>query len=972
MKNTLYPSLTIIILSFASLVCQATPTVTGLKCENLINPNAIDNVTPHFSWKILNGGTSMTQLFYEIQVASDSLELVGGNADLWNTGKTESSSSVMVSYLGEELSSRSLCYWRVRVWNDKDEVSDWSDIARFGVGILNREELHGKFIGLPASGTNEGNARCPLLRKTFTVNEITTSFLHINTLGYHEAYINGKKVGDDVLSPAVSQLNKRTITVTYDVTSYLKEGENDLVLWLGTGWYKNQHAFKPVYDGALVNAQLDALSNGEWQTVVSTDASWQGRGTGYTDTGTWQALQFGGERIDARYMPANLMPETLDQLNWFPVTEYDIPADIMISPEMTQPNKIREVIKPQSITRLKYGVWLVDMGKNLNGWFEIKLPELTLGHNVIMEYTDHIDKDGVFQNQSQRDVHISSGNGAGLFRNKFNHHAFRYVRITNLVQEPLAEDITAYHIYSDYRVASSFECSDADLNAIHDMIQYTMQCLTFSGYMVDCPHLERAGYGGDGNSSTMALQTMYDVSPVFYNWVLAWFDSMREDGGLPHVAPNMGAGGGGPYWCGFIIMAPWRTYVNYNDARLIEKYYPDMKQWLGYVEKYTVDGLLKRWPDTDYRDWFLGDWLAPNGTDVSSESTVNLVNNCFVSECFATMEKIANVLGKPGDALEFKQKKEQLNQKIHSSFYKSSSKTYSTGSQLDMTYPMLVGATPDNLYEDVKTQLFERTQRYQSGHIGGGLVGVPIITEWAVRNNAVDYIYTMLKKRSYPSYLYMIDNGATTTWEYWNGERSRIHNCYNGIGTWFYQAVGGIRPDEDNAGYKHFYIEPQIPAGVTWAKTTKESPFGTIAVDWNLESSDTETLYINASLPVGTTATVILPGNTISYTLNGEQGEDDVTSVTIESGVSNLVINLTKSTVNIQSKKNVMSVYPNPFNDFIMIDSATDTQAVIYNLFGQPVLSRHVSIGSNKINTSTLPQGTYLLKYGDSSVKVVK
>lgn len=201
-------------------------------------------------------------------------------------------------------------------------------------------------------------------------------------------------------------------------------------------------------------------------------------------------------------------------------------------------------------------------------------------------------------------------------------------------------------IYGDYKQTATFECSDADLNAIHQMIQYTMKCLTFSGYMVDCPHLERAGYGGDGNSSTMSLQTMYDVAPTFENWVQTWGDSMREGGSLPHVGPNPGAGGGGPYWCGFFVQAPWRTYVNYNDPRLIEKYYSQMKEWFKYVDKYTVDGLLKRWPDTKYRDWYLGDWLAPMGVDAGNQASVDLVSNCFISECLSTMYKTAITLGK--------------------------------------------------------------------------------------------------------------------------------------------------------------------------------------------------------------------------------------------------------------------------------------------------------------------------------------
>ncbi|MDR2086871.1 MAG: glycoside hydrolase family 78 protein [Dysgonamonadaceae bacterium] len=865
MKNNCFYFL-FIALSFVNLIScrpQSAPSLVELKCENLINANAIDNTTPHFSWKILYDGGAMQQQFYEIQVASDSTELTQGNADLWNTGKFQSDESVMVPYQGKTLTSRSLCYWRVRIWNDKGEVSAWSHIARFGVGILSKKELQGKFIGLSADA---GNTHTPLLRKKFTVEESNIAFLHVNSLGYHEVYINGKRVGDDVLSPAVSHLTKRSITVTYDVTSCLQPGENELVFWLGTGWY-TRTGFQAEHDGALVNAQLDQRNKGQWQTILATGATWQGRETGYRDTGTWQALRFGGERVDAKLNPADLTSKTLDALTWRPVVEVDVP-NIEIAPEMTEPNKIRETLVPQSITPEGNNTWLVDLGKNINGWFEIKFPRLQAGDTVSIEYTDYIDK-GVFQEQGQRDIYIASGKANEVFRNKFNHHAFRYARITNLAEKPQKDDIRAYLIHTDYRVASSFECSDADLNAIHDMIQYTMRCLAFGGYMVDCPHLERAGYGGDGNSSTMTLQTMYDVSPLFTNWLMAWSDAMREGGSLPHVAPNPGAGGGGPYWCGFFVLAPWRTYLNYNDARLIERYYPAMKQWFEYVDKYTVDGLLKRWPDLEYRDWYLGDWLAPWGVDSGAQSSVDLVNNCFISECLGVMAKIAGILNKPDEAEEWKNRKEALNRLIHHTFFDAGKHIYATGSQLDLSYPMLVGVTPAPVYEKVKNQLFERTETQNQGHIGVGLVGVPILTEWAIQNKAVDFFYTLLKKRDYPGYLNMIDNGATTTWEYWSGERSRIHNCYNGIGTWFYQAVGGIRPDENNPGYRHVFIEPQIPGGVTWAKITKETPYGTIAVDWQLESP--EKFSLNVSLPAGTTATIAFPKNVKNCWLNGKK-----------------------------------------------------------------------------------------------------
>ncbi|MFT0284664.1 family 78 glycoside hydrolase catalytic domain [Bacteroides thetaiotaomicron] len=850
--------------------------VADLKCENLINPLGIDNTSPHFSWKLKGDGWKQGQTYYEIQVSSDSLSLADDKADLWDTGKVKSDASVMVPYQGKQLNSRSMCYWRVRAWNSKKKVSAWSPVARFGVGILEKNQMQGEYIGSSAEG---GKICAPILRKKVRMTKGETAILHVNTLGYHEIYVNGEKVGEDILTPAVSHLSKRSLIVTYDITPYLKDGENDLLIWLGQGWYKTT-TFGTAYDGPLVKAELDVWRNGEWQVVAKTDRTWKGRESGYSDTGTWRALQFGGERVDGRILPKDLSSQTLDQLKWAPVVTVNVPGHIA-SPQMCEVNKIHDTLQPVSIKKLGDDTWLVDMGRVQTGWFEMRMPTLPEGHEITMEYSDNLTKEGEFDKQGESDIYISGGGSGECFKNKFNHHAYRYVRISNFPVGPKAEWMKSLQIYGDYKQAATFECSDADLNAIHNMIQYTMKCLTFSGYMVDCPHLERAGYGGDGNSSTMSLQMMYDVAPTFENWLQTWSDSMREGGSLPHVGPNPGAGGGGPYWCGFFVQAPWRTYIHYNDPRLIEKYYSQMKEWFKYVDKYTVDGLLKRWPDTKYRDWYLGDWLAPMGVDAGNQASVDLVCNCFISDCLSTMEKTALKLGKEEEAQAFALRKKQLNELIHESFYRADEGIYATGSQLDMSYPMLVGVVPNVLYDKVKEKMIATTEQKHKGHIAVGLVGVPILTEWVTRNKEVNLFYQMLKKRDYPGYLYMIDNGATATWEYWSGERSRVHNCYNGIGTWFYQAIGGLKLDEAAPGYRHVFIDPQIPTGVTWARITKESPYGEIAVRWELKDSR---LNLQVSVPAGVTATVCTPKNAVICQKDGKKINIEKGSVAVEAG----------------------------------------------------------------------------------------
>lgn len=857
-----------------SLLAAAPITLSDLRCENLTNPNAIDNLSPHFSWKI-QSDASMCQQGYEIQVATDSLQLTNNKADLWNSTKIQTPASVMVPYKGKELKSRMLCYWRVRVWNEQGEASAWSTIQRFAIGVLENDKLKGEYIGLAA-----GDVRSPLLRKAFTVNQLGTAFLHVNSLGYHEVYINGEKVDDQVLSPAISQLGKRSLIVTYDVTPYLHKGQNELVIWLGQGWYKKT-TFGAEYDGPVVKAEIDVLQNEKWNAIVATDTTWTGRESGYSDTGTWQALRFGGERIDGRLLPQNLTKEELNKLKWAAVAVVPIKAH-KASTQTCEPNKKQETLAPKSIEALAKNTWLVDMGKVLTGWFELHIPQLAAGHEITVTYSDYMGRDGRIEEQGESDIYIASGKpGGDTFCNKFNHHAFRYVKITNLPDKPMNKQIKAYLVHGDYQSASSFRCSDNELNAIHDMVKYTISCLTFGGYQVDCPHLERAGYGGDGNSSTNVSQTMYDMAPTYMNWLQTWHDSMREGGSLPHVGPNPGAGGGGPYWCGFMVLAPWRTYVNYNDPRLIERYYGAMKEWLGYVDKYTVDGLLKRWPDLPYRDWYLGDWLAPAGVDSGAQSSIDLVNNCFVSDCLSALQKIAEVLDKPEEAKAFAERKEKLNALIHKTFYNEAEGIYATGSPLDMSYAMLVGVVPQAIYGTVKEEMKRRSDNQYKGHIAVGLVGVPIFTDWTIQNKEADFMYSILKQPDYPGYLHMIKNDATTTWEYWNGERSRVHNCYNGIGNWFYQAIGGIQVDEKQPGYQHVLIEPQIPQGVTWANTTKESPYGTIIVNWELKDSR---LKMHVVLPIGVKASVAIPGKACGGIVNGKEVKSNKPSLALGTG----------------------------------------------------------------------------------------
>ena len=321
-------------------------------------------------------------------------------------------------------------------------------------------------------------------------------------------------------------------------------------------------------------------------------------------------------------------------------------------------------------------------------------------------------------------------------------------------------------------------------------------------------------------------------------------------------------------WCGFIITASWQTYLNYGDRRVLDRYYPFMRRWLEYVDRYTVDGLLRKWPDTPYRGWYLGDWATPAGIDQTNPLSVDLVNNCYVAVCCLTMSKIASLLERTEDSLAYREKYDALTKLIQKTFYDPAENSYATGTQIDLVYPMLSGATPDNLKEEVRKTLFSVTENRFRGHLATGLVGVPVLAEWAVRNGQAEWMYQMLKKRDYPGYLYMLDNGATTTWEHWDGERSHIHNCYNGIGVWFYQALAGIMPDEDNPGYRHILIRPQVIDEISWVQASKDTPSGSLEVRWEKRDSS---FVMEVRVPVGASASVRLPSSYSSVRVNGRR-----------------------------------------------------------------------------------------------------
>jgi len=369
--------------------------VQGLRCEYLSNPQGIDVPNPRLSWLLAPAPNVRGQGAYHVLVASAPEILGKDRGDLWDSGRVSSGQSTWIEYRGKTLVSSQRVYWKVRAWSDAGKASPWSEVATWSMGLLQPSDWQAKWIGQPRpDGAAEGAPLpFPWLRKTFTLaQKPRRAVAYVNPLGYYELYINGKKVDDHVLSPAVSDYSKRSLYVAHEVADYLVPGRNVVALWLGRGWYVKGHP-GVIHDGPLVRAQIDIIPREGGTTRVVTDETWKLRESPLTPLGRGTAFgDYGGERYDASLDLPDWNSVDLDDAGWQAAAVFT-PPDVLTAAQMVEPNRIVETIKAARVEAYPRGGWIIDMGKNFTGWLEIKLPPIARGWTVKLEYSDQLERD---------------------------------------------------------------------------------------------------------------------------------------------------------------------------------------------------------------------------------------------------------------------------------------------------------------------------------------------------------------------------------------------------------------------------------------------------------------------------------------------------------------------------------------------------------------------------------------------------
>lgn len=779
-------------------------------------------------------------------------------------------------------------------WKTSDHPkSGWQDVALNDDSWRPAREL-GKYIR-PLSGprdTSRDNFQMDethWLRKTFVLDELPEcGAAYVNVKGFYELYVNGQKVGTDVLSPPTSSYKRRSYCLTYDIKPYLRKGKNSVGLWLGYGWYW------PGYPGVrhsrpIARVQLEFETGGKSSRVV-TDAAWQSHPSSYRLLGHWWYDEFGGECLDARRdVPDWCRPDS-DEKGWTQALVVSDPSGPVSTP-MCPPNRIKATLPAVACTDLGNGFYELDFGKCLTGWLRLRMPLMEQGRKVKIFYAEkrfqspqgddtpagHIRVDCscetfetaggpvCYQTFHQGDEFTSAGRPNEQFCSKFNFHVFRYAMVQGLPEKPSLGDAEALSIESDLASAGTFSCSNSLLNRIHDVTLWSNRSWSLGGYFAELGR-ERDGYGPIELALEPTIMTL-DVPALMTKWAENWLDDQNPTTGenlytAPMIDPLCG---GGPAWGATVTPLSWAMYLYYGDQRLLKRCYEPGQRYLEFLEKHCQDDLLVRAGPFDH-DWlFLGDWLPPDhGSDAKTEAApqwppprVNAAfNNCYRVYLWRLLERAARVLGEADDVRRCEARIPEICRHVHESFYDPKKHTYILESQTYQALPLFAQTVPEAERDAVRQTLENNILVRRQGHIDTGAFGSWFLIQYLQQIGRNDLIYIMVNQRTYPGWGYMVEQGATTLWEQWNGYRAPSCNLYTAVGSWFYSGLGGIQPDPSVPGFRRIIIRPAVVGDLTWVKSSYRSVHGTIVSDWR---RDNGVVILDVTIPTNTTATIYVP-----------------------------------------------------------------------------------------------------------------
>jgi len=824
--------------------------ISNLRCEYLSGPIGLQVSKPRLSWILRSeGDRGKRQTAYQLLVSDNPDKLRNNLGNFWDTEKVISDNSVSVEYNGKKLNSGSCYYWKVRVWDERDSPSDFSQVASWEMGLLNSDDWGAKWV--------EGNN---LLRTEFDLaGPPVKARAYVSSLCYYELRINGEKIGDRVLDPAPSDTSKRVYYAVFDITSVLRVGRNAIGLMLGEkkeGWHK-----------AIV--QLIFEDERGIKKLVGSDEIWE-----TTEEGPIVSSDlYDGETYDARLEKNGWdcpnFPERWKRCKLASVSG----VGKLVSSSFFPPIRVVKSLRPSQVTESFPGVYIFDFGQNFSGWAKLRV-EGPIGTEVTMEFAELLNPDGTLNQGTNRaakatDVYILKGSGVEEYEPRFTYHGFRYVKVCGFPGVPTMETLEGRFVHTDVESSGSFLCSDDLLNSIHRNTVWS-QLSNLMGIPTDSPQRnERLGWLQDAMLSA-EVATMNFWMPGFFEKLLDdILDSQLEDGAIPDVVPSFGERYPADSSCGATYIAiAWTVYELYGDRRALENHYLGMKKWVEFEISKSKDFILNL---SKYWDWCAPGHVKPVETPGELISTFWFHQNC------SRLAEIARVLSNLEDYERYSRLSDRIGEAFNRKFLAERedrnyahaerySKFWGYGlSQTCNLLPLQAGIVPENKLGQVIDGLIQDIEITHDGHLNTGIIGTRFFFHILTKYGYGELAFKVARQTTYPSYGYMIREGATTLWERWEylggvGMNSHNHIMFGAIDGWFYNVLGGIQPDPSSVACGHFWIRPLVPKNLRFSTSSLETVRGTLRSEWRKNKENGKhSLSLLVQVPSNSGATICIP-----------------------------------------------------------------------------------------------------------------
>jgi len=848
---------------------QAACRPVHLRCEYLENPLGIDERQPRLSWWLdAEHRRGARQTAYQILASS----APGGEADLWDSGKVVSDGSIHVAYAGKPLRSRQRVWWRVRAWDERGRPGESSERTWWEMGLLERNDWRAQWIMGTLVGGRWTSVPAPYLRKTFFVGaRVTRARLYATALGVYEAQLNGQRVGDLQLAPGWTDYRKRVNYQAFDVTPLLVVGDNTLGAILGDGWYCGHVAWRgrqlygdrPKFLAQLVIEYLDGRID-----VIGTDSTWK-----FAYGPLLEADLLMGESYDARLEFAGWDKPGFDDRGWQAARVANgngIALDAMRGPPIRVQHSFKGRLLNESSPRAQSRVRRYDFGQNLVGRVRLRVKGAA-GTALTVRHAEMLDKDGRLALANLRTAratdHFTVRGDAGgeSFEPRFTFHGFRYVEVESRGPDLEIEELSALVLHSDLVPVGEFSCSDALVNQLQKNIQWSQRG-NFLDVPTDCPQRdERLGWTGDAQIFIRTALFNFASAAFFTKWLQDVADAQTGSGTIPAVAPATDdlPADGGPAWADAVVICPWAVYECAGDRRLLERHYATCTRFIDELKASNPNFIRAR---TALGFDGYGDWLALDDSHkVDGGTPKDLIGTAFFAHSARLVAAMATVLGKRADAKKYHALAEAVRAAFQRRFVTRDGDVTS-GTQTARVLALHFDLLPPKLRPRVIADLV-RDLEQRGWKLATGFVGTSYLPRVLTAAGRIDVAYKLLHQKQCPSWLFPVTQGATTTWERWDGwtrERgfhegamnSFNHYAYGAIGAWLYTVVAGIDVDAAHPGYRHIRLQPRPGGNLAAARARLASPHGEIVSAWRTSQRRFDW---EVTVPANTTATARFP-----------------------------------------------------------------------------------------------------------------